>query len=174
MGKEIKIYVANLAAYNNGEMKGGWFTLPTPMDEIFEVVFSPHELDEDGQPHGDWAIHDFEAPFEIHEYSSIDQLNEIAEIFELLTEKQIDAVMAMYKYGVCTDLTEAKQDLEKVIWFHDCKDMSDVARHYLENQYNEEEYPLFFRYFDFDAYGAELQTSGTFIFVNDDILEYVG
>lgn len=78
----MRIYVANLAAYNNGEMVGDWFDLPVEMEEVFENIFEPHELDENGQPHGDWAIHDYELPISIEEYTSIEKLNEFAERLE--------------------------------------------------------------------------------------------
>lgn len=79
---EMRIYIANLGAYNNGELKGDWFDLPVDMEEVNETIFEPHELDENGQPMGDFAIHDYELPFEISEYESIDTLNRIAEELE--------------------------------------------------------------------------------------------
>ena len=78
----MRIYVANLGAYNNGELKGEWFDLSVVMEEVFQSVFDEHELDESGQPYGDYAIHDYELPFEINEYTSIEALNDIAEDFD--------------------------------------------------------------------------------------------
>lgn len=76
---ELKIYIANLGKYNEGILKGEWFTLPVDMDEVFQAIFDESELDENGQPHGDYAIHDYELPFNIGEHENIDKLNEIAE-----------------------------------------------------------------------------------------------
>ncbi len=73
----MRIYIANLGAYNEGELKGDWFNLPVDMYEVFETIFDEHELDENGNPYGDWAIHDYELPFEISEQESIAVLNEI-------------------------------------------------------------------------------------------------
>lgn len=33
----MKIYVANLAKYNEGELVGEWFDLPVDKDEVFET-----------------------------------------------------------------------------------------------------------------------------------------
>ena len=78
----MKVYVANLGAYNAGELKGDWFDLPVEMEEVYQEIFDEHELDENGSPLGDFAIHDYELPFEISEYESIDVLNCMAEELE--------------------------------------------------------------------------------------------
>lgn len=79
---EMKVYIANLGKYNEGELVGEWFDLPVDMDEVYEIVFEPHELDKNGQPLGDYAIHDYELPFEISEHESIQNLNEVAEYLQ--------------------------------------------------------------------------------------------
>lgn len=79
---EMRIYIANLGAYNNGELKGDWFDLPVDMEEVNETIFELHELDGNGHPMGDFAIHDYELPFEISEYESIDTLNRMVEELE--------------------------------------------------------------------------------------------
>lgn len=78
----MKIYVANLAKYNEGELVGEWFDLPVDKNEVFETIFEPHELDENGQPLGDYAIHDYELPFEISEHENLDNLNEFIEYLQ--------------------------------------------------------------------------------------------
>ena len=63
--KSIKIYVANLAKYNNGILEGQWLELPMCEYELSDIL--------DGM--GDYAIHDYEADFQINEYSDIHKLN---------------------------------------------------------------------------------------------------
>src|SRR5690625_5071869 len=79
---EMKIYIANLGAYNDGELRAVWVDLPiTDMkEEVYNKIFSPEELDENGNPHGDFAIHDYELPFEISEQENLDVLNEMVEL----------------------------------------------------------------------------------------------
>lgn len=79
----IRIYVANLRAYNEGELKGDWFDLPVDPTEVYKKIFDEDEFDEQGNPMYDWAIHDYEAPFDIHEYASIQKLSEIVEELEI-------------------------------------------------------------------------------------------
>lgn len=78
----MRVYIANLGAYNAGELKGNWFDLPVEIEEVYQEIFDEHELDENGSPLGDFAIHDYELPFDISEYESIDTLNRIAEELE--------------------------------------------------------------------------------------------
>lgn len=76
----MRIYVANLSAYNAGILKGEWFDLPVEWEEVVQEIFDEHEIDEYGNPYGDYAIHDYELPFDVHEYQSINSINEIAKI----------------------------------------------------------------------------------------------
>lgn len=174
MDKEIKIYVANLGAYNNGELRGAWFTLPTPLKEIFKVVFKADELDEYGNPHGDYAIHDYEASFKIHEYSSIERLNEVAEMFDSLSDEDVELIIELKNQGVIDNLLDGQHELDKVIRYDGCENMSDVAQLHLENQYNNEQHPLVFRHFNYQSYGEEIESSGTFFYLNNSIVEYTG
>lgn len=70
MTNEIRIYVANLAKYNEGILKGAWINLPAAdlWEQVREILGDDEE----------YAIHDFEAPFHISEYASLDDLNGIA------------------------------------------------------------------------------------------------
>ncbi|GAA0347287.1 hypothetical protein GCM10008931_43210 [Oceanobacillus oncorhynchi subsp. oncorhynchi] len=91
----IKIYVANLGKYNEGILQGEWFTLPHDIKDIYVTIGVGqydeqgnynHGVEEDGRLYEEFAIHDYEAPFEISEYSSINKLNELAEALQDISE----------------------------------------------------------------------------------------
>ena len=69
--EEMRIYIANLGKYNEGELVGAWFTPPVDFEEVKERIGLNDEYEE-------YAIHDYELPFEIDEYTPI---------FEIETEK---------------------------------------------------------------------------------------
>lgn len=94
----IRIYVANLRAYNEGELKGDWFDLPVDPEEVYKKIFDKDEFDEQGNPMYDWAIHDYEAPFHINEYASIQQLSDIVE--ELQTASNYEKVVIDDNYTI--------------------------------------------------------------------------
>ena len=54
----MRIYIANLGKYNEGELVGAWFTPPVGFEEVKERIGLNDEYEE-------YAIHDYELPFEI-------------------------------------------------------------------------------------------------------------
>lgn len=95
MKNDFKVYVANLSAYNSGELKGEWFTLPVDMEEVYDAIFDEDELDEQGNPHGDWAIHDYDfpIPFKVKEFDSIEDWGIVIRFLkENLDDRTISAI----------------------------------------------------------------------------------
>lgn len=79
----MRIYVACLASYNRGDLFGRWIDLDDCLDadDLKGAVqsmldASPVEGAEE------FAIHDFEAPCDIHEYESLDSVWEKHSFFE--------------------------------------------------------------------------------------------
>lgn len=79
MSEDIRIYVADLAAYNNGKLHGVWINATDDLDSIWNQINkmlanSPEPLAEE------WAVHDFEGfgSYALSEYDSIDEVHEIA------------------------------------------------------------------------------------------------
>lgn len=79
MSSETKIYVADLAAYNNGFLHGVWIENLLDIDEINQQVVnmlskSPVENAEE------YAIHDYEGfgELELGEFVSLNRINQIA------------------------------------------------------------------------------------------------
>ena len=58
----MRVYIANLGKYNEGELVGAWFTPPVDYDEMAERIGLNERYEE-------YAIHDYELPFEIDEYT---------------------------------------------------------------------------------------------------------
>ena len=74
---EMQVYIANIGKYNEGELVGAWFQPPIDEEEMAERIGLNDEYEE-------FAIHDYELPFDIDEYESIDRINELCEaIMEL-------------------------------------------------------------------------------------------
>jgi len=77
----MKIFITNLAKYNEGILKGEWISLP--MDEmklqtkINNILGGTEEF----------FISDYEAPFIIGEFNNISELNEFAEQLDGIQER---------------------------------------------------------------------------------------
>jgi len=86
---DMRVYIANLGKYNEGELVGDWFSFPIDEEEVAERIGLDSYYEE-------YAVHDTDNfPIEIGEYVSIEQLNEMYEmICELLLKE--NAVMNEY------------------------------------------------------------------------------
>ena len=107
----IKVFVSNLAKYNDGELTGQWTTLP--VDDVNKDILDKLELggnSHDGYNH-DWFISDYEAPFKINEYDDLYDLNELAgalESYDTIEDiyNAIDDKEAIYLPELFDDLGE--------------------------------------------------------------------
>ena len=178
----IKLYLANLGKYNEGILKGEWVELPLSETELEEVMvnigvahydkegnFVPYviETDEKGYEYvyEEYAIHDYETDLNISisEYSSLDNLNAIAENVE---DFELDQVNALLDGGVIDMKDLIEGDLEEI--------MQNYSFIELEPNMNEEQEvgyayvdevcggleclskEILERYFDYEAFGRDI------------------
>lgn len=76
---DIKVFVSNLGAYNNGVLTGQWTTLP--VDDVKDIYTADKKVNGNVDGYGEeYFISDYEAPFKIDQYDSLEQLNNLAEL----------------------------------------------------------------------------------------------
>lgn len=108
---KIKVFVSNLAKYNEGELNGQWTSLP--VEDVNRDILDKIDLGGDGK-HGyrdEWFISDYEAPFTIDEYADLYQLNELAKALEEYNTiedvfDEIDDKASLYLPDFVTDSLE--------------------------------------------------------------------
>lgn len=103
MGKTIEINVClqNLGKYNEGELVFEWLSLPATNEEIqdtFEAIGINEEYEE-------YMIADYEAPFNINEFSNVYTINEIA---GKLSDIELVDFGNSYSYNYVDDLNIIK------------------------------------------------------------------
>jgi len=89
---ETKIYLTDLAAYNEGYLVGKWITLPISDYDwtiVLNEVLTEGEHISGSEDHEEWFITDYEADFTIDEYEDIESLNNKAEIYQNLDETDL-------------------------------------------------------------------------------------
>ena len=191
----IKLYLANLGKYNEGILKGEWVELPLSETELEEVMvnigvahydkegnFVPYviETDEKGYEYvyEEYAIHDYETDLNISisEYSSLDNLNAIAENVE---KYELDYVNVLLDDGAIgmKDLIEG--DIEEIMQNHtfielepNMNEEQEVGYACVDEIYGGPEYlsrEILERYFDYEAFGRDILLSGEG-FVSGNIL----
>lgn len=161
--EEMRVYLANLGKYAEGELVGDWFTLPLDFDEVKERIGLSGEYEE-------YAIHDAELPFEIEEYASMEQINHLGRIvLELPEEIQAELFLLQPYFSSIEELYTHQED---ILLYANCENMEDVARYLLEDSGLLESIPGNLRmYFDYEAYGRDLEFNGTFVTTNHGIFE---
>lgn len=153
----MRIYVADLSAYNAGRIVGEWVDLPTDEKTLQAVI--------DRLSHGgasDWAIHDYEAPFAVDEFDDVLRINEWAAAIE---DADLDDAIAAVIVAAVDSRDEAVDIIRagdyRVYW--DCETMADVAYESLSESGLLEEIPEWAQgYFDYDAFGRDIALEGSF------------
>lgn len=169
--KKISIYLTNLKKYNEGELCGQWVKLP--VDDDFEKAFEEIGItNEDGDQVSEYFITDYEAPFKIGEYEDIFQLNEFAEEYEGLQDWEKDIVDILANRHC--EYSEAIPLIDDCTVYYDCYSMADVAEEYCEECGVLDSIPENLRwYFDYEAFGRELDIEGMFYFGDNGLVVQV-
>jgi len=167
---EIKIALTNLGAYNEGELRYEWLTLPFTYDELEDAL---KRIGIDGIEYEEYFISDYEAPFSIGEYDNIDDLNEKAEILEGFNYIEME-IIETYLNEVNDDIDEAINVIHngEYMLFEGCSDMSEVAERYVEETglLHDVDDNLA-RYFNYEAFGRDMAIEGNFHEYQDGYIE---
>lgn len=69
--EDMRVCIANISeCYNEGELVEAWFEPPIDFDEVKERIGLNSWSDE-------YAIHNYELPFDIDEYTPIEEINRL-------------------------------------------------------------------------------------------------
>ena len=164
----IRAYVTNLGLYNEGYLVGEWVTFPISEEEQGEL-FERIKIDE---THEEIFITDYETDIDIKigEYTSIDELNEIAEQIEDLDDYEEEIVKALIGNGY--SLEDALDKKDDVMYYSGCSTMAEVAEQYADETGLLDSIPENLRYyFDFEAFGRDMSFEGEFIFTDNGCIE---
>jgi len=164
---EMKIYLTNLGKYTEGEHVGAWFTPPIDEEEMKERIGLYDRYEE-------YAIHDYELPFRIDEYTPISEINHLCEMITELEGESIYDELQAIQHMWFDSIEELLENVENIICYSDCNSMEDVARHFIDetNALGEISSELEM-YIDYEAYGRTLESAGSFLITNHGVFEYL-
>ena len=158
---EIRIYVACLASYNNGQLHGRWIDAAQGEAHIWEgtkamLAASPQPMAEE------WAIHDYEgfkgAP--VSEYSSFARNASFAEFIK--EHGELGGALIAHYGG---DLEDAESRIEDYIGEYES--LEDYARQLTEECGIDIPESLRF-YIDYTAMGRDMEVGGGIISIDTD------
>lgn len=174
----LKIYLTNLGKYNEGELVGEWVELPCTDEELEAVkerIGISDEPDENGNYYEEWFITNYESDIqgvEVGEYDDLDELNEFAEELDDLDIDQQQALKAFLEDGSKFDeALEGVQNYNYRIYLG-CDTMEEVAIEVVEECGMLENVPEnVARYFDYEAFGRDLDLEGKYYNIDGDMVE---
>ena len=164
---EMQVYISNLGKYNEGELVGSWFHPPIDMEEVKTKIGLIDQYEE-------YAIYDYELPFEVGEYTPISEINRLCSLVEEIEDtpiyKEIHEIQSMW-FSSLEELIEHKDD---IICHSDCESMEDVAAYYVEETGQLGEIPSNLRnYIDYHALGRDMEIEGNFLVTSNGIFELI-
>lgn len=165
----LKINVTNLKKYNEGALVGEWVSLPCEgLEEVLNKI-SNNGNDE-------LFISDYETDIsnlKISEYDDILQLNEIAEEIDNLSDDELIAFQAyleQYANNMEQALEEVRQGNYRI--YYNCDNMEDVAYQAVNESGLLDGVPEQVKmYFDYEAYGRDMDINRTFIQIDNSFVE---
>lgn len=148
---DFKIYVADLAAYNNGKLHGVW--IDAMADDIEEQINDMLKLSPEGFAE-EWAIHDYEGfgDVSLSEYQGIESVRNIA---SFLYEYD-DFGAALLDYW-SNDIDQAKKAAEEA-YQGSYTDLAEYAQTITEDT---TEIPSHLAYYiDYERLGRDMEMNG--------------
>jgi antirestriction protein len=165
MTPTIQIYVACLAAYNNGYLHGQWIDLDQPLDDVWKAIRTM--LKTSPIPDAEeWAIHDYEGfeGYDLGEYEGIENAHALAQF--ILEHGELGGLMLNHMSG---DLTLAQSAIEDNYQGK----YSSLADYAEELTTDTTEIPQHLAYYiDYEAMARDMQLNGD-IFTLETGLEAV-
>lgn len=148
----IRIYLTNLAKYNNGMLVGKWLELPLDEEklgkELREILGNDEEC----------FITDYEAAFKIGEYENVFELNEFAEDLEKLDEYDQEKIFYLLD---CIGLTRKNAlDTYDEVTFYPDMTLEDVAEELVEEGIFGQLSDTIKSYFDYEKLANDLSIDG--------------
>lgn len=164
---EMQVYIVNLGKYNEGESVGAWFHPPIEMEEVKEKIGLNEQYEE-------YAIHDYELPFEINEYMPLSEINRLYALVEEIEGTPLFEELNEIQHIWFSSVEEVIENKENLICYSDCESMEDVARYYVEETGQLGELPANLQnYIDYQALGRDMEIEGNFLVTSHGVFEYV-
>lgn len=162
---EMKIFLANLGKYNEGELVGKWVSLPCQnITKELETIGV-----KEGSRYEEYFIPDYEYTFfEIGEYANLKKLNEIAEKLQEIEEAGEFDWLEGYLEAYGCSLEDAMDEYRYASEWYPGESLLDVAEELIKRQFEVPEELK--RYIDYEGYARDLSSDG-FTEVNGGVIE---
>ena len=153
----LSIYITSIAT-DEDYLLGEWVKLPVPPEKLNEV------LERIGTEYEEYLVTDYEAAFanlNISQYSSIEELNDLATRLDEVDEWDNDklcAVLEMEEPTSIADIVDIIEHLDELDLLVGVEDDQALGEYFAEELCTLEAVPTHLRgYFDYEAYGRDIR-----------------
>ncbi len=157
--EDFRIYIADLASYNNGILSGKWIDLPSDdLQGDLDAILDQGTADRkaagvyDGVDSEEWAIHDYELPFTAGEYDDIFLINDKISTIENLSEQDQKKLKFLESQG--ESFSNALEKLDDVAIYEEMS-YQDLAYDLVSESWEVPEHLE--NYIDYDRFARELE-----------------
>ena len=169
----IEAYITNLGKYVEGELCGEYLKLPAEKEDVQALL---SRIGVDGVIYEETFITDYKTKIfglrhSLGEYESINELNYLATLLEDMQDWEIEKFEAAIAYG---EYTSSVEDLINLAQNLDCYDLyvevnseEDLGRYYIDELCMLEIPEHIEPYFDFEAYGRDMDEGTDGVFLKD-------
>lgn len=158
--EDWKLYIANLGKYNEGRLVGEWFTVPVNMEEVREKIGLNDEYEE-------YAIHDYELPFEIGEYESIERINSL---YRQLEEADEDVLLDLKDLlRVFDSVEELIENLDNLVFYKGVDTLEDLAWNFVNEGIYGEVPEILKPYIDYASLARDMNIEGDYVVTDNGI-----
>ncbi len=153
----IKIWLGDLGAYNNGELRGEWLELPMDEEEL-RAKYNKY-TDNGTQDHyiADWEVPDGVPHSAVGEYEDVFKLNDLAELLEGRSDREMKCIGYLVDDG--ETLSDAI-DKYKEVDFYEGMTLKKVAEQLVDDGHFGEIPDSISSYIDCEAIGRDLGHDG--------------
>ena len=137
MEKRIEVFLANQGRYNEGILVGTWLKLPCDTDKLQEALTT---IGINGQ-YEEFFICDYQcilSNLHISEYSSIQELNELAERLDGLADHDYEKLAAILECESSMSIAEVLETIDELDNYDLLEGVdsdSSLAEYYIDNGY---------------------------------------
>lgn len=168
----FEAYVTNLGLYpERGVEVGEYLKFPTTPEAVRELF---DRIGIDGHRYSEYFITNYESDVLglsdwLSEYESLDELNYLAHLLEELTPDELEKYEAVLAFGDHTsqvkDLINLTQNLDHYSFYPGIDNEEALGRYYVEEGGALQIPDYIEPYFDYEAYGRDIDLSSTGCFV---------
>lgn len=165
----VRVFLTNLGKYNEGELAGKWVEINENSEiEDFEEGFKEIGINEEYE---EFFITDYEAPFEIGEYDSIDSIvDKCKQCSEIIRRNEIseEVLKSLLQEYDIEDFVNADIYLHSGVF-----SMAEVAEEYVSECYDLNKMGHLAYYIDYEAFGRYMALEGDFVETKEGMVEIV-